>query len=96
MLILGRFLTAPAFCVCLQEVDIGQVYQGVYDSHVYRLISMVCFYGSHYHAFVFSATAGHWLMFDDTTALAVGDWDRVLAKCHMGRIQPSVLLFEHP
>ena len=37
-----------------QEVDLADVYLGVPGCHPFRLRSMVCFYGAHYHAFVLS------------------------------------------
>ncbi|KAK9809101.1 hypothetical protein WJX72_009369 [[Myrmecia] bisecta] len=76
-----------------EEVDISAVYLGLTEPHIFKLRSMVCYYGAHYHAFVFSAEAGKWLMFDDATINAVGSWRDVVSKCFAGRIQPSVLFY---
>ena len=77
-----------------QEVDIGQVYLGLEEAEFeYALHSMVCFYGAHYQAFVWSQKAQLWLLFDDSHVSKVGDWQHVINKCFLGRIQPSVLFF---
>ena len=75
----------------LQEVDIGQIYRAL-GQQLYRLRSMVCFYGAHYHAFVH--TSGRWVMLDDANTAVVGAWEDVVRRCRLGRIQPSVLFFE--
>ncbi len=74
-----------------QEVNLAHIYKAQ-ESRLYRLRSMVCYYGAHYHAFVH--TAGEWIMFDDANTSVVGGWDAVLHKCQLGKIQPSVLFFE--
>ena len=61
-------------------------------SKEYRLRSMVCYYGEHYHAFVYRD--GRWVAFDDATTSLVGSWDNVVKKCTMGKIQPSLLFYE--
>jgi len=76
----------------LQEMDLVQVYLGIPPGrHTYQLRSMVCFYGAHYHAFLHKG--GRWLMFDDATTAVVGAWEDVVhkLKCHLGKIQLSVL-----
>ncbi|BDA44359.1 probable inactive ubiquitin carboxyl-terminal hydrolase 54 at C-terminar half [Coccomyxa sp. Obi] len=74
-----------------EEVDLAHIYKAQ-ESRLYRLRSMVCYYGAHYHAFVH--TEGRWIMFDDANTSVVGDWNAVLHKCQLGKIQPSVLFFE--
>ena len=70
------------------------MYLGVEETEFeYSLHSMVCFYGAHYQAFVWSQKAQLWLLFDDTHVSKVGDWQAVISKCFLGRIQPSVLFF---
>ena len=84
---------AEAVGACAQSLDLGEVYLGQpAGQYIYWLRSMVCYYGAHYHAFVH--TAGRWIMFDDANTSVVGDWDAVLHKCQLGKIQPSVLFFE--
>ena len=76
-----------------QTLDLGEVYLGLpKQQYIYRLRSMVCYYGAHYHAFVH--TGGQWIMFDDANTSAVGGWESVMHKCQLGKIQPSVLFFE--
>ncbi|KAK9808880.1 hypothetical protein WJX72_005660 [[Myrmecia] bisecta] len=79
----------------IQEVvDLSTVYAGLPPTaYLYRLHSMVCYYGAHYHAFVQSSKSGQWLMFDDATINVVGSWKDVVSKCQLGKIQPSVLFF---
>ena len=36
-----------------------------------------------------------WFIFDDTSMLLVGNWADVVKKCVRGRIQASILSFEH-
>lgn len=60
----------------------------------FQLRSMVCFYGSHYHAFVLKSDPKRWMQFDDATVSTIGDWSKVVSKCGRGKIQPSVLFFE--
>lgn len=55
---------------------------------------MVGFYGSHYFALVRDDRLDQWLMLDDALVSTVGHWGKVLQKCQLGHIQPSVLLFE--
>ena len=61
---------------------------------MYRLRSMVCYYGAHYQAFVRQPDSGAWLLLDDATISDVGSWDLVRSKCEKGHIQPAVLFFE--
>ena len=77
------------------QVDLGEVYAGVaLGSRLYRLRSIVCYYGQHYTAFVWADDLGAWLMFDDAAVSRVGGWAEVRRKCEAGRIQPSVLFYE--
>lgn len=84
-------VTSPDHKCYVQEVDIGEIYKAL-GSKEYRLHSMVCYYGEHYHAFVH--TEGRWVAFDDATLNHVGGWEDVAKKCILGRIQPSLLFYE--
>ena len=55
-------------------------------------MSVVCYYGQHYHCFAFED--GQWVMYDDQTVKVVGNWDDVLVMCKKGHLQPQVLFFE--
>ena len=85
----------PPFCFAptLPQVDPSEFYKGV-PPRLYRLHSLVCYYGAHYSAFVWAADLGAWLQFDDTRVTRVGSWADVRAKCQAGRIQPSLLFYE--
>lgn len=76
-------------------MDLAEFYEGVHPGAViYRLRSMVCYYGAHYSAFVWADDLAAWLMFDDAHVSRVGSWTDVQRKCEVGRIQPSVLFYE--
>ncbi len=77
------------------QVDLATVYPGLQlGQHVYRLRSLVCYYGAHYFAFVLLPELQAWVMIDDTRVSRVGSWGDVRRKCESGRIQPSVLFYE--
>ncbi|EFN57334.1 hypothetical protein CHLNCDRAFT_21625 [Chlorella variabilis] len=91
----GPDVIASTLAALDEEVDLGEVYQGVQPGLFrYRLRSMVCYYGQHYQAMVLVPDAGGWLMFDDSRVSGVGGWADVRHKCKAGRIQPSVLFYE--
>ncbi|GAX78212.1 hypothetical protein CEUSTIGMA_g5654.t1 [Chlamydomonas eustigma] len=60
----------------------------------YHLYSMFCYYGQHYHAFIYKEDICQWVMFDDAHVSPVGEWQAVIKKCTMGRIQPLVLFYK--
>lgn len=74
------------------EVDIRVFYRGLDQGSKYSLISLVCYYGQHYHCFAFEDD--RWVMYDDQTVKVVGDWNDVLSSCEKGHLQPQVLFFE--
>lgn len=78
-----------------QVVDVAEVFRGGRkNKYIYSLRCMVCYYGLHYHAFVKDSETNNWRMFDDTRLADIGDWKAVQQKCHVGRIQPSILFYE--
>ncbi|KAL8140761.1 hypothetical protein V2J09_006782 [Rumex salicifolius] len=76
------------------EMDISILYRGVDPKNMHRLVSVVCYYGQHYHCFAYSQDSKEWIMFDDKTVKVIGTWDDVIAKCESGRLQPQLLFFE--
>ena len=63
------------------QLDLAAVYRGLPpQQHVYRLRSLVCYYGAHYFAFVLVPELGAWVMFDDTRTSRVGSWADVRRK----------------
>ncbi|XP_009588933.1 uncharacterized protein [Nicotiana tomentosiformis] len=76
------------------EVDIGVLYRGLDPKNKHRLISVVCYYGQHYHCFAYGHDHGRWVMYDDKTVKVIGSWDDVLVMCERGHLQPQVLFFE--
>ncbi|CAM8972689.1 unnamed protein product [Rhodiola kirilowii] len=76
------------------EIDVGVLYRGVDLRSKHCLVSVVCYYGQHYHCFAYSHEHKQWLMYDDGTVKLVGSWEEVLSMCERGHLQPQVLFFE--
>ncbi|CAB41871.1 putative protein [Arabidopsis thaliana] len=47
------------------EIDISIMYRGVDPKNTYSLVSVVCYYGQHYHCFAYSHEHDQWIMYDD-------------------------------
>ncbi|PON86059.1 Zinc finger, C2H [Trema orientale] len=76
------------------EIDISALYRGLDSKNTHSLVSVVCYYGQHYHCFAYSHDHGRWIMYDDQTVKVIGSWGDVLTLCERGHLQPQVLLFE--
>ncbi|GFZ03656.1 ubiquitin carboxyl-terminal hydrolase-related protein [Actinidia rufa] len=76
------------------EIDISVLYRGLDPKNRYCLVSVVCYYGQHYHFFAYSHDYERWVMYDDRTVKVIGGWDDVLTMCEKGHLQPQVLFFE--
>ncbi|KAJ9677302.1 hypothetical protein PVL29_022349 [Vitis rotundifolia] len=76
------------------EIDVSVLYRGLDPKNRYCLVSVVCYYGQHYHCFAYSHEHEQWVMYDDKTVKVIGSWDNVLTMCERGHLQPQVLFFE--
>ncbi|KAI4336052.1 hypothetical protein L6164_014628 [Bauhinia variegata] len=76
------------------EIDISVLYRGLDPKNTHRLVSVVCYYGQHYHCFAYSHDQDRWIMYDDKTVKEIGGWSDVLTLCEKGHLQPQVLFFE--
>ncbi|KAL8244088.1 hypothetical protein R6Q59_010346 [Mikania micrantha] len=76
------------------EIDLSVLYRGLDPKNTRRLVSVVCYYGQHYHCFAFSHVLQRWVMYDDKTVKVIGRWEDVVFMCEKGHLQPQVLLYE--
>ncbi|XP_074316976.1 uncharacterized protein LOC141653194 [Silene latifolia] len=76
------------------EIDISKLYRGVDPQNSHHLVSVVCYYGQHYHCFAYSRDHEKWVMYDDKTVKVIGTWEDVLSICERGHLQPQVLFYE--
>lgn len=76
------------------EIDISVLYRGLDPKNKHRLVSVVCYYGQHYHCFAYSHDHERWMMYDDNRVQVIGSWEEVLAMCEKGHLQPQVLFYE--
>ncbi|KAK4427233.1 hypothetical protein Salat_1492200 [Sesamum alatum] len=76
------------------EIDISVLYRGLDPQNKHCLVSVVCYYGQHYHCFAYSRDQEQWIMYDDNTVKVIGGWNDVLTMCERGHLQPQVLFFE--
>ncbi|XWS48080.1 hypothetical protein CRYUN_Cryun13aG0041900 [Craigia yunnanensis] len=76
------------------EIDISVLYRGLDPKNKHNLVSVVCYYGQHYHCFAYSHDHERWIMYDDKTVKVIGGWADVITMCERGHLQPQVLFFE--
>ncbi|KAI3941239.1 hypothetical protein MKX01_029813 [Papaver californicum] len=76
------------------EIDVAVLFRGLDAGNKHRLVSVVCYYGQHYHCFAYSIEKERWTMYDDKTVKVIGGWDDVVLMCERGHLQPQVLFFE--
>ncbi|XP_022738696.1 uncharacterized protein LOC111291303 isoform X2 [Durio zibethinus] len=76
------------------EIDISVLYRGLDPKNNHNLVSVVCYYGQHYHCFAYSHDCERWIMYDDKTVKVIGGWADVVTMCERGHLQPQVLFFE--
>ncbi|XP_017973156.1 PREDICTED: uncharacterized protein LOC18604575 [Theobroma cacao] len=76
------------------EIDISVLYRGLDPKNKHHLVSVVCYYGQHYHCFAYSHDHERWIKYDDKTVKVIGGWADVVKMCEQGRLQPQVLFFE--
>ncbi|XVF09167.1 hypothetical protein REPUB_Repub07fG0068300 [Reevesia pubescens] len=85
---------AATLAVLKTEIDISVLYRGLDPKNMHNLVSVVCYYGQHYHCFAYSHDLERWIMYDDKTVKVIGGWADVVTMCERGHLQPQVLFFE--
>ncbi|PPR91316.1 hypothetical protein GOBAR_AA29373 [Gossypium barbadense] len=85
---------AATLAALTNEIDISVLYRGIDPKNKHNLVSVVCYYGQHYHCFAYSHDHERWVMYDDQTVKVIGSWADVLTMCKRGCLQPQVLFFE--
>ncbi|KAH6556463.1 hypothetical protein KP509_1Z176700 [Ceratopteris richardii] len=76
------------------EIDAGVIYCGLDKGFKHQLVSVICYYGQHYHCFAFNHELRKWIMFDDSTVKIAGTYEDVVDTCRRGHLQPQVLFYE--
>ncbi|KAK9669309.1 hypothetical protein RND81_13G122700 [Saponaria officinalis] len=76
------------------EIDISVLYRGLDPQNPHHLVSVVCYYGQHYHCFAYSHDLEKWIMYDDKTVKVIGTWEDILSMCERGHLQPQLLFYE--
>ncbi|XP_076954029.1 uncharacterized protein LOC143628280 [Bidens hawaiensis] len=84
----------PTLAALSTEIDLSVLYRGLDPNNTRRLVSVVCYYGQHYHCFAYSHVHHRWVMYDDKTVKVIGGWDYVVLACEKGHLQPQVLFYE--
>ncbi|KAJ6749130.1 INACTIVE UBIQUITIN CARBOXYL-TERMINAL HYDROLASE 53-LIKE [Salix purpurea] len=54
------------------EIDISVFCRGLDLKNIHSLVSVVCYYGQHYHCFAYSHDQSQWIMYDDKTVKVIG------------------------
>ncbi|KAJ1438988.1 Ubiquitin specific protease domain [Sesbania bispinosa] len=75
------------------KIDISVLYRGLDPKSTHNLVSVVCYYGQHYHCFAYSHDHEQWIMYDDKTVKIIGGWADVLTMCERGHLQPQFMVF---
>ncbi|CAI9285304.1 unnamed protein product [Lactuca saligna] len=71
------------------EIDLSVLYRGLDPNNRRILVSVVCYYGQHYHCFAYSHVHQRWVMYDDKTVKVIGRWEDVVSMCEKGHLQPQ-------
>ncbi|KHG14770.1 Inactive ubiquitin carboxyl-terminal hydrolase 54 [Gossypium arboreum] len=80
---------AATLAALTNEIDISVLYRGIDPKNKHNLVSVVCYYGQHYHCFAYSHDHERWVMYDDQTVKVIGSWADVLTMCERGCLQPQ-------
>ncbi|KAK8686155.1 hypothetical protein V6N13_125182 [Hibiscus sabdariffa] len=73
------------------EIDVSVLYRGLDPKNKHNLVSVVCYYGQHYHCFAYSYDRERWIMYDDKIVKVIGSWADVVTMCEQGHLQPQAI-----
>jgi len=63
--------------------------------HYMLLRGMICYYGSHYIAFIYNPDIMEWTLMDDNVVKIIGnDWGDLMVKCRTGQYRPNLLFYQ--
>ena len=75
-------------------VDLSMFYEAASKAtQSFTIQALICFYGNHYVAFVFSFEIDAWLQLNDSTICKVGTWGDVLKALMEGHLQPQLMFY---
>lgn len=65
-----------------------------HNKYQYQLSGILFYYGRHYVCIFYSTVYAAWLMFDDRKVSKVGQWNNVIDKCVLGKLQPVTIFYQ--
>ncbi|KAL0421867.1 UNVERIFIED_CONTAM: hypothetical protein Slati_3209600 [Sesamum latifolium] len=74
------------------EIDISVLYRGLDPQNKRCLVSVVCYYGQHYHCFAYSRDHEQWIMYDDKTVKEVSTNDGEIVNGGFGAPDVKLLI----
>lgn len=77
------------------NLSISSMFAKYYENMNYKLRGVISYYGHHYVAFFRNPQTKVWFSFDDKTVKQISrDWEDVVEKSILGKLQPMLLWYE--